>query len=69
MVYSDKQQKNSGGIVVQEEAAKNSDENVDDDIDIEAIWSSEKVVPMLTLLKLLEHAFIVYPLTDWVFVC
>ena len=37
MVYSDKQQKNSGGIMVQEEAAKNSDENVDDDIDIEAI--------------------------------
>lgn len=44
MVYSDKQQKTSGGIIVQEEAPKNSDENVDDDIDIEAIWSSQNVV-------------------------
>lgn len=38
MVYSDKQKASGGGIVVQDEGAKNNDENMDD-IDIEAIWS------------------------------
>lgn len=68
MVYSDKQPKTSGGgIVVQDEAAKNNEETLDD-IDIEAIWSWLPSITLTLTAKLFGIMFTPWLIcvnTDW----